>query len=45
MRKGDFYHLFIEECKGIENIISKEKAQKKINEKYLQNVFMRLDSF
>lgn len=31
MLKGDFYHHFLEEAKCIEQISSKEKAQKKIN--------------
>lgn len=43
MLKGDFYHHFLEETKCIEFIVSKEKAQKKINETCLQNTFMRLN--
>ncbi len=42
MFKGDFYHHFFEEAKGIETIVQKEKAQKKINEVYLHNTFIRL---
>ena len=42
MRKGDFYHHFLQEAKCIEVISSREKVQKKINEICLPNTFIRL---
>ena len=42
MKKGDFYHHFLEEAKCIEVISSREKVQKKINEVCLPNTFIRL---
>lgn len=43
MIKGDFYHLLLEKCKGIERIPHKEKVQKNINSIYLPNTFERLN--
>ena len=39
MVKGDFYHLLLEKCQGIERIPNKEKVQKNINSIYLPNTF------
>lgn len=44
MLKGDFYHHFLEEVKKVENIPSKERIQRKINETCLQNTFIRLNN-
>lgn len=45
MTKGDFYQLLLEESKDIDKVTQKQKAQRKLNEQYLQNTFMRLNSF
>ena len=42
MLKGEFYHHFLEEAKGIELISNREKVQKKINETWLPNTFIRI---
>lgn len=42
MRRGDFYQFLLEESKGIDKVSNKEKAQKKLNEQYLQNTLTRL---
>lgn len=45
MCRGDFYHLLLEESRGLDKIAQKEKALRKLNEIHLQNAFMRLNSF
>ena len=45
MCRGDFYHLLLEESRDLDKVAQKEKALQKLNEIYLQNAFMRLNSF
>lgn len=45
MVRGDFYQLLLEESRGMDKIAHQEKARVKLNEQYLQNTFMRLNTF